>query len=107
RNPNKRELWRQRWSEVCKGTFQLVAPFFALSFTILRERGALGFIVSNAFLKREFGQPLVERLFRRIDLRKFVDCSGLAFPGHGTPTCLLFGLHQSPDPALPIRTTVI
>jgi hypothetical protein len=91
RNPEKRELYRQRWSGVCYKEFQLVCPFFALSFGLLRPDGQLGFIVSNAFAMREFGKPLLEEFFQDIHLQKIVNCDGLSFPGHGTPTCLVLG----------------
>jgi hypothetical protein len=85
----------------------LVCPFFELSFSLLRPGGQLGFIVSNAFAKREFGKPLVESLFPTLDLQKVIDCSGLMFPGHGTPTCIVLGRNQQPDPRVPIRVAAI
>lgn len=107
RNPNKRELWRKRWPRVCTGTYQLVCPFMELGFSLLAPRGQLGVIVSNAFGTREFGQPLVEEFLPGVTLQKIVDCSGLAFPGHGTPTWLVFGNALSPDATRPVRTSVI
>jgi hypothetical protein len=89
RNPQKRELWRQRWPRVCHMKYQLVCPFFELSTTLLKEQGELGFIVANAFMKREFGIPLVESFFFSVETQKIIDCSGLMFPGHGTPTCIV------------------
>lgn len=103
RNPKKRELYRERWPRVCSGKYLLVCPFFELSFGLLRPGGQLGFIVSNAFAKREFGKPLIETFFPTVDVQKVVDCSGLMFPGHGTPTCIVFGRNQKPDPNSPIR----
>lgn len=103
RNPEKRELYRTRWARVCRGTFLLICPFFDLSFDLLKPGGQLGFIVSNAFAKREFGKPLVEDFFPTVDLQKVVDCSGLLFPGHGTPTCIVFGAQRKPDEKTPIR----
>ena len=94
RNPEKRELYRERWKRVCSGKYLLVCPFFDLSFGLLRPGGQLGFIVSNAFAKREFGKPLIESFFPTVDLQKILDCSGLMFPGHGTPTCVVFGRNQ-------------
>ncbi|MBI4027300.1 MAG: hypothetical protein HY360_20105 [Verrucomicrobia bacterium] len=107
RNPVKRELYRERWPRVCHGKYLLVCPFFELSFGLLKTGGQLGFIVSNAFAKREFGQPLVADFFPTVDLQKVVDCSGLMFPGHGTPTCIVFGRHAKPDPKSPIRIAAI
>lgn len=103
RNPVKRELYRERWARVCHKKFLLICPFFDLSFGLLKPRGQLGFIVSNAFAKREFGQPLIEKFFPTINLQKIIDCSGLMFPGHGTPTCIVFGNPDEPNTKIPIR----
>jgi hypothetical protein len=107
RNPVKREMWRARWPLVCYEKYSLVAPFFQRSFSLLRNAGQLGFIVSNAFMKREFGKPLVENYFPLLEIREVIDCSGLSFPGHGTPTCLIFGSNIKPDLQKPIRITSI
>ncbi|MEW6209199.1 MAG: hypothetical protein AB1631_12585 [Acidobacteriota bacterium] len=108
RNPQKRELWRERWKRVCTGgDYQLVCPFFDLSFSVLlRPGGQLGFIVSNAFAKRDFGKPLVEKFFPNVNLQKIIDCSGLMFPGHGTPTAIILGSNQRPNLERPIRIIV-
>jgi type I restriction-modification system DNA methylase subunit len=107
RNRIKRELYRERWPRVCYKNYQLVCPFFEMSFGLLRPRGQLGFIASNAFAKREFGEPLVEDFFPTVHLQKVVDCSGLMFPGHGTPTCLVFGAQCKPDKKSPVRVAAI
>jgi type I restriction-modification system DNA methylase subunit len=99
RNPVKRKLWSDRWPAVCHKNYLLVCPFFELSFGILTANGQLGFIVSNSFAKREFGQALIEDFLSTVEIQKLVDCSGLMFPGHGTPTCLVFGSSQPPDGA--------
>jgi hypothetical protein len=98
-----RELYRARWPGVCADKYHLLCPFLELGFGLLRPGGELGFIVANAFAKREFGRPLVETFFPTIDLHKVIDCSGLLFPGHGTPTCLLFGSNRRPAKDSPIR----
>jgi len=107
RNREKRELYRERWRQVCYKEYQLLVPFFARSFGLLGKAGHLGFIVSNAFSKREFGIPLVEHFFPTVDVQKVVDCSGLMFPGHGTPTCIVFGRGQKPNPESTIRVAAI
>ena len=106
-NQKRRELYRGRWPLVCFKEYQMAAPFIECSFTLLREEGQFGFIVSNGFAKREFGRPLVEKVLRSIDVQKVVDCSGLLFPGHGTPTCLLFAANQPPKKGAMIRNVVI
>ena len=107
RNPKKRELWRERWPRVCYKNYQLVCPFAELGFDLLNHGGQLGFIVSNAFAKREFGKPMVEKFFPTVRLQKVVDCSGLMFPGHGTPTCLLFGRAATPSADSQVRVVAI
>jgi len=108
RNPEKRRLYRERWKETCYKSYQLVAPFFQRSFSLLRPGGHLGFIVSNAFAKRGFGKPLVEDFFPTVELQKAVDCSGLMFPGHGPPTCIMLGCNRHPasDSAIRIAATL-
>jgi type I restriction-modification system DNA methylase subunit len=98
RNRQKRELWQQRWPRVCYKNYLLLCPFFELSFSLLKRDGQLGFIVSNAFAKRELGKYLIEDFLTTIELQELVDCSGLMFPGHGTPTCLVFGNNRVPNP---------
>jgi len=71
----------ERWPRVCEGTYLLLCPFFEMSFGILLKTGQLGFIVSNAFTRRELGGPLVQDFFPIVDLQKVIDCSGLMFPG--------------------------
>jgi hypothetical protein len=93
-----RRAYMQRWTAAIKG-FHLLVPFFERAFQILRPRGHLGFIVSNAFAKREFGKKLVEDFLPQHKLEEVVDCSGLMFPGHGTPTCIVFARAVSPPVA--------
>jgi hypothetical protein len=107
RNPEQRERYRQRWPRVSSGHFQLLGPFLELSMGLLAPDGELGFIVSNAFARREFGQGLVENLLPTVGLHKVVDCSGLLFPGHGTPTCLLFARLEPPEDSQPVRVLAI
>ena len=107
RNPEWRELWRERWKRVCEGKYHMLCPFFNLGFDLLHHDGQLGYIVSNAFAKREFGRLLVEEYFPTLTLQKVVDCSGLLFPGHGTPTCIVLGKSILPPKHRTIRITGI
>jgi hypothetical protein len=91
-----RSAYMERWTTAIKG-FHLLVPFFERAFQILRPDGHLGFIVSNAFAKREFGKKLVEDFLPQYKLEEVVDCSGLMFPGHGTPTCIVFARAAKPS----------
>jgi hypothetical protein len=90
-----RRAYMTRWATAQKG-FHLLVPFFELGFKLLQREGRIGFIVSNGFAKREFGQELVENFFPTITLDEIIDCGGLSFPGHGTPTLILFGRPETP-----------
>ncbi|ABM39565.1 BREX-2 system adenine-specific DNA-methyltransferase PglX [Polaromonas naphthalenivorans] len=68
--------------------------------------GFVGLITANSFMKREFGSKLIEQVLPRLDLTHVVDTSGAYIPGHGTPTVILFGRHQTPKPDNPIRTVM-
>lgn len=107
RSPERRALWRERWPRSTSGKYHMLCPFFELSFGLLRKSGQLGFIVSNAFATRDFGEQLVEGFFPTVRLQKIVDCSGLLFPGHGTPTILVFGTNMAPEPKSITRLTAI
>lgn len=106
RNEEKRKAYLKRWVQTCYMNYQLVAPFFERSFGLLKIDGHLGFIVSNAFARREFGKPMVEKFFPTVNLEEVVDCSGLMFPGHGTPTCIVLATAQKPDMKAGFRVTV-
>lgn len=104
RNPKMRERYRRRWPTSCYKKYHMLAPFTELALAkLLRPQGQFGYIVSNAFATRDFGKPLVEQVFQRMELLNVVDCSGLMFPGHGTPTCVLLGHALTPaqKPVLP------
>ncbi len=96
--------YRERYNHL-KGKYQLTAPFMELLFKLSKPQsgdqpaGWVGQITSNAFMKREFGVPMVENLLAHLDLRLVVDTSGAYIPGHGTPTIILVGRNRSPESA--------
>ncbi len=80
---------------VCRGKYALPVPFIVRFFGLARPGGEgagyVGLIISNSFMKREFGRPLVEEFLPGVELTHVVDASGAYIPGHGTPTVLLLG----------------
>jgi hypothetical protein len=96
KNELARRAYMERWTTAVKG-FHLLVPFFERAFEVLRTNGRLGLIVSNGFAKREFGKKLVEEFLPTVTIDEVIDCSGLSFPGHGTPTCIVFGI-AAPSP---------
>jgi hypothetical protein len=94
------QVYRNKYRDVCKGTYAMTVPFMKLMFSLAKggERpGWIGQITSNSFMKREFGSKLIEDFLAYIDLRLVVDSSGAFIPGHGTPTVIIVGRNQPPE----------
>src|ERR1019366_280742 len=87
----------------CARAYQVSVPFTEL-FVDLADKsrpGYVGMIVSNGFMKRSFGKPLIERLLPKWDMTHVMDTAGVYLPGHGTATAILIGRNRHP-----IRQTV-
>lgn len=91
----RREAIRARY-ESARAKFGLGVPFTERLFQLAREGGHIAQITSNAFMKREHGRPLVERVLPRWDLTHVIDTSGAFIPGHGTPTVILAARARAP-----------
>ena len=104
--------YRARFPLACSGKYSLAAPFMQCFFDMTsapdgygQPAGFVGMITSNSFMKREFGKTLIQQLIPSWDITHVVDTAGAFIPGHGTPTVILFGRHQSPI-AKTIRTVM-
>lgn len=99
RDQHEYEIYRAIYS-VCRGKYPLTVPFIARFFELARSAGGragfTGLLVSNAFMKREFGRPLVEEFLTSVDLTHVLDTSGAYIPGHGVPTVILLGRARPP-----------
>jgi hypothetical protein len=86
--------------DLCRGRYPLTVPFIRRFFELARddgsESGFVGTLVSNSFMKRDFGRPLVEEFLSGVELTHVIDTSGAYIPGHGTPTVILLGRRRSP-----------
>jgi len=94
------QLYRQKYQS-CHMKYSLGVPFterfFQLSLSASNHpAGYVGLIVTNSFMKREFGKKLIEEYLPRQDLTHVIDTSGAYIPGHGTPTVILFARHRQP-----------
>jgi hypothetical protein len=92
----KRETYRAMYPRSAAGKYALSAPFCERFFQLARERGLVGQITANSFMKREFGKKLIEEYLKKSNLEVIVNTSGAYIPSHGTPTVLLFGTHEPP-----------
>jgi hypothetical protein len=93
------QIYRSKYSNVCRGKYALTVPFMALFFALAKSgdsAGWVGQITSNSFMKREFGSLIIENFLTQRDLRLVADTSGAYIPGHGTPTVILVGRNRSP-----------
>lgn len=95
RDAIKRNLYRTHYT-AASGKFNLSAPFTERFISLSNTHGRVGIIESNAFIQREFGRALIERVLPQLDLESIVDSSGAYIPGHGTPTVLLFLVKRPP-----------
>lgn len=97
------QLYRDRFS-TCKGKYHLDVPFIERLLDLCEQPGPdgrgipgwLATIVSNGFLKREYGVKIVEEFLPKWDLTHILDTSAVQIPGHGTPTVILFVRARSP-----------
>ena len=101
RDRNLNTAYRNRYS-TCHQKFSLSVPFAERFFDLaLTSRqglaGYVGQITANSFMKRIFGQKLIEQFLPTIDLTHVIDTSGAYIPGHGTPTVILFGRNRQPQ----------
>jgi hypothetical protein len=101
KDPAMREAYREIYKS-CYRTYGLGAPFTERFFDLAEggaDRGVVGYvglIAANNFMKREFGKKLVEDVLPNLDLTHVVNCDGVALPGHGIPTVILFGRNRPP-----------
>lgn len=89
------------------GKYGLHGPFMeAMTQLWLMPGGFATTIVSNSFMKREWGKKLVEEVFPKTDIRFVVNTAGAYIPGHGTPTCILGFRHgpARPGPVLALTS---
>ena len=107
KDPGARDTYREHYA-ACYRSYALVCPFFERFFELAQgerlsdpdveiEAGYVGMIVANSFMKRSFGQKLIEEIIPNFDLTHVVDTSGAYIPGHGTPTVIVFGRNQAPQ----------
>lgn len=82
--------------------FGMGVCFTERMFELLVPGGHVAQITSNAFMKREYGKPLIERVLPHYDTTHVIDTSGAYIPGHGTPTVILAGRNRAPSPG-PVR----
>lgn len=90
------EAYRARYVSAHR-RFGLGAPFTERMFELAVDGGFIAQITSNAFMKREYGAPLIESVLPHYDLALVVDTSGAYIPGHGTPTVILATRNRAPS----------
>lgn len=107
------ELYRELYP-ACAGKYALSVPFAQRFFELAMRGdaeghgyGMVGQITANSFMKREFGEKLIEGYFgHAVELTEVIDTSGAYIPGHGTPTVILVGRQRGGDGRSPVIRTV-
>ena len=77
--------------------YSLGCPFIERCFQLAQPAGHVGVITADSFLKRVFGQPLVEKFFPTIDLTLVVDTSKADMQQADSSTVMLFGRNRRPE----------
>lgn len=98
----KDAVLRERYRKIYASAFReysLAVPFKERFFQLARQRGYVGMITANSFMKREFGKRVIEAYLPTVNLETIINTSGAYIPGHGTPTVLLFGSAEKPQKA--------
>jgi len=108
---NIAKRYREDYSTVCIGNYNLSVPFAKCFFELAklsgvdgRGAGYVGQITTNSFMKREFGEALINYFTTTVDLTHVIDTSGAYIPGHGTPTVILVGRADTSNRAGWVRT---
>jgi hypothetical protein len=99
---NLNGVYRGLYQKTCSGKYALSVPFAQRFFELAvqdeqdnKHSGYVGQITSNSFMKREFGEKLIQHyLASEVDLTEVIDTSGAYIPGHGTPTVILVGRNR-------------
>lgn len=102
-DPARNGEYRKLYPDVCYRQYQLTVPYAQRLFQLsvrgdhyTRPAGWVGQITGNAFMKREFGKPLVEGFYAsEVELKEVLDTSGAYIPGHGTPTVIVIGQNRA------------
>jgi hypothetical protein len=102
KDPAANAAYRRRYNTT-HGQYHLSAPFTERLFDLAvrgdgkGRAGFVGYITDNAFIKRDFGKPLIEQyLTRYVDLTHLIDTESLNIGGHGTATMILLGRNRLP-----------
>ena len=93
------QIYRAKYSDVCKGTYALTVPFMKLMFFPRQARrdGGLGRADHQQLLHETRIRHQTHReLPCAQDLRLVADTSGAYIPGHGTPTVIIVGRNRAP-----------
>ena len=103
-DPAARSTYRLLYRSI-HGKYTLTIPFLELFFNLAHSTGGerppgwVGQITSNAFMKRDYGQKVVENYLKNIDIHSIIDSEGAWIPGHnsdGTPTVIIVGRNRKP-----------
>jgi hypothetical protein len=102
KDPARKEYHRERVGKKQRYVsayreYSLASPFTERCFQLAEKEGYVGLITSNNFMKREFGKPLIEKVFAGVELMLVADTSQAYIPFHGTPTVLIFARNRTPS----------
>ncbi|MCX6328037.1 MAG: Eco57I restriction-modification methylase domain-containing protein, partial [Bacteroidia bacterium] len=90
-----KEYFKNKYSTF-SGNSDLYVFFVEQSFKVLGENGIYGMIISNKWLKADYGLSLRKYLANNVDIYQILDFGELpVFEGVGTFPCIIIGAHHT------------
>ena len=89
------------------GNADLYVFFVERALTLLKTTGHFGYVVSNKWLRADYGKTLREYLSRNTNILSLIDFGELpVFQGVGTFPCVIFCTHRTDTPAQTLYTSI-
>ena len=89
--PIEAGFYKSRYRAASKGNYDIYVVFVERGFSLLSERGRLGFILPSKFLSTDYGEALRHQIAENRALDQVIDFGhDQVFPQATTYTCLLF-----------------
>jgi adenine-specific DNA-methyltransferase len=99
--PEQVKYFNEKYSAYTVGNYDIYLLFIYKGFSLLKKKGALGYIVPHKFFQAEMGEKIRKYIYQNKSLRKVVDfTTNQIFENATTYTCLLFLTNEANNKTL-------
>jgi adenine-specific DNA-methyltransferase len=99
--PEQVKYFNEKYSAYTVGNYDIYLLFIYKGFSLLKKKGALGYIVPHKFFQAETGEKIRKYIYQNKSLRKVVDfTTNQIFENATTYTCLLFLTNEANNKTL-------